>query len=96
MLNATASNLHDYWASAFNAYGKIAYPLTKMTDVQKHAADIMKEYPRSAFATELKETSKKAWSDMTTQLAKDFAYTLKEGGTTTADYKVQGLVQIKR
>ena len=44
-LNATSSNLHDYWSNGLGMFGKIAYPLTKLADVQKFANEIIKEYP---------------------------------------------------
>jgi hypothetical protein len=65
-VNATASNLHDYWANSLGMFGKIAYPLTKLSEVQKFASDIMKEYPRSALTEEFKDVSKKSWSDKAT------------------------------
>lgn len=67
-------------------FGTINFPLTSTTAVTGFADSIMKDYPRSSFATELKDTSKKSWSDKTMAIARDFAYTLTEGGTTTAAY----------
>jgi len=32
-LNATSSNLHDYWSNGLGMFGKIAYALTKLADV---------------------------------------------------------------
>jgi hypothetical protein len=32
-LTAIASNLHETWATAFGSFGKIPYPLTKLSDV---------------------------------------------------------------
>lgn len=95
-LTAIASNLHETWATAFGSFGKIPYPLTKLSDVQKFANEIIQLYPRSSLVTELKETSKKAWSDQSTQIAKDYAYTVQEGSTTSADYKTKAMTQIKR
>jgi len=85
-VKATSSNLFDFWGNSMGMFGKIAFPLTKLTEVNKFADDLMKEFPRSAFATELKDISKKSWSDKSTQLAKDFAYKVKEGTTVTSDY----------
>lgn len=68
-LEATASNLQDYWGSSLKLFTKLSYPLTKLTDVQKYANEIKALYPRSAFTTELKDTSKKSWSDNSNLLA---------------------------
>lgn len=94
-LNATASNLHDAWGSAFGAFGKLSFPLTKLADVQKIANEIKAAYSRDSLATDLKDISKKAWSDASTLIAKTYAYTLGEGQTASADYKAKALAQIK-
>jgi hypothetical protein len=78
-LTAVSSNLHDAWGNAFGAFGNLTYPLTKLTEVQKFAADIMKAYPRSFFVNELKDVSKLSWSTASYTIAKEQAYILKEG-----------------
>ena len=56
----------------------------------------MGEYSREDLATELKEESKKAWSDAVFDIAKEFAYAVDERKKADEEYVDHGKEQVRK
>lgn len=95
-LTGTHKNLYDLWENSFGMFETHSYPISSDKEVQAHAAEIMAEYSREDLASDLKDDSKKGWSDASYDIAKDLAYTAIEGKTPEADYIEQGKAAIRR
>ncbi len=56
----------------------------------------MSDFSREDLATELKEDSKKAWSDASFAIAKEFAYAVEEGKKPSDEYKEEGAKVLRK
>ncbi len=57
-------------------FGTLTYPLQSVSSVSTHSDSIMKTHTRDTLATDLKDVSKKSWSDKAYEIAKTHAYVL--------------------
>jgi len=57
-------------------FGALTYPLKSIDSVSTHSDSIMKTHTRESLATDLKDVSKKSWSDKSFEIAKTHAYVL--------------------
>lgn len=95
-IGGTHSNLMELWDNSFGMFGDLSYPITSDKEVEEYAAEIMKEFPRASLETDLKDVSKKSWSDHSYAIAKDTAYTLAEGATPTDEYIKEGKAILRK
>ncbi len=90
------NNLHDYWGSSMGMFGALTYPLKSIDSVSTHSDSIMKTHTRESLATDLKDVSKKSWSDKSFEIAKTHAYVLQEGTAPSTAYISNGKELIKK
>lgn len=89
------SNLFDLWENSLGMFPKQTYPISSEKDVVAAAALIMEEFPREALKDDLKNDSKKGWSDGAFELAKQ-AYELAENATPSDEYLEQGKAALRK
>jgi len=77
-------------------FGSIAYPLKAQTSVNTFSDSIMKSYTWETLSNELKDSSKKSWSDKASDIAKTFAYTVADGSAPSAAYIAEGKEIIRK
>jgi hypothetical protein len=95
-IKGSHATLFDLWENSFGMFPKQTYPISSEKDVAAEAALIMQEFPRSELEAELKNDSKKGWSDASLELARSLAYTLAEGSTPSEDYLEQGKAAVRK
>lgn len=84
------NNLFELFEDAFGQYRSLNYPLSSDTQLSDYIDQIMKDYPKENFSTEIKNTDKSSWSKDSYDIAKDFAYKLEEGSAPSDEYLNRG------
>jgi hypothetical protein len=77
-------------------FGTITYPLKSTTSVSSFADSIMKSYSWDSLSSELKDVSKKSWSDNSLAIATSHAYKVSEGEIPNTNYVNEGKEIIRK
>eukprot|EP00343_Euplotes_focardii_P008154 CAMPEP_0205822558 /NCGR_PEP_ID=MMETSP0206-20130828/13041_1 /ASSEMBLY_ACC=CAM_ASM_000279 /TAXON_ID=36767 /ORGANISM="Euplotes focardii, Strain TN1" /LENGTH=268 /DNA_ID=CAMNT_0053118935 /DNA_START=61 /DNA_END=867 /DNA_ORIENTATION=+ len=67
-------NVFDLFEDAIGQYPKFNYPLTKTNELNTYVDQIMTEFPKSNFKSQVADTTKSNWSKESFEIAKSMIY----------------------
>ena len=81
--------MHAYWDQGLGIFSENNH-IFYHQDIEAMATDLMQQYPRSYFTTELKRTTPEQWSQESFDLAKRVAYAIPEDTVPMMMYNSAG------
>ena len=89
-VGGSQSNIHDLWGNGLGLFSTMKFPLSMGDEVKGYANEILRKYSRDNLSADLKDDSKKSWSDHAKDIAINNGYTLAEGATPSTSYLEEG------
>lgn len=86
------TNLFDLFENAFGQYKDLSYPLKDLSTLDSYVADLMKQYPKSDFTSQINDETKQNWSAQSHKIGETFAYgiTKLQSQSEVNDYVDEG------